>query len=516
MFAVLLHIQSSSAFQGQRIAQRAPLWRLLSSASSVTVKDADDSTTTTDATDADTTTSVSTHKKSAFPSVILKRSKQSMAFRNGNPLVFTRAIQSVQGSPARAALVEVLVEADNSNKGTIAKQPLMSLGFGIFNPDSLYRVRILCHRYLQPQLYKQIASSSQQEQQAALLSQQDDALQRILSHHIDMARRKRMAINLPNEHTNTYRLVHGEGDGLSGLAIDIVGNTVAVVMSSAAWCQTHKKSILKTIQAMLPPEYDIVWKTTPTRLQQDGYSMDSMEAADDDNASRQDAVLCLENGVQYQVHPYAAGGQKTSFYCDQRENRARLAKLVDNKRVLDLCCYHGGFGLNAIVHGKASSVTMVDSSADAMATCQTNAKLNQCTDKVQLIQSDITVFMQTAFTNGDEYDVVVLDPPKLAPSEKLLDKARRKYHGINRDAIKLISKEHGGTLLTCTCSAAMAQKDGGQYFLSMVHGAALAAGRQVTLLRVTGAAACHTQSPVAWPAGAYLSAALFFVHPMEV
>lgn len=218
----------------------------------------------------------------------------------------------------------------------------------------------------------------------------------------------------------------------------------------------------------------------------------------------------------YQSHPFAIAGQKTSVYCDQRENRLSLAKLCKDKRVLDLCCYHGGFGLNALINGNAASATFIDSSADAIAVCEQNGQLNHCQERMTTAQSDITDWMQATYRRNEDFDVVVLDPPKLAPSEKLLEKARRKYHGINRDAIKLVSQQQGGLLLTCTCSAAMTQKDGGQYFLDMVHGAALAAGRQITLMRVSGAASCHTQSPVAWPAGAYLTAALFFVHPIEL
>jgi 23S rRNA G2069 N7-methylase RlmK/C1962 C5-methylase RlmI len=96
---------------------------------------------------------------------------------------------------------------------------------------------------------------------------------------------------------------------------------------------------------------------------------------------------------------------------------------------------------------------------------------------------------------------------------KILDKARRKYHALNRDAMNAIDERNGGLLLTCSCSAAMTQAEGGQYFLKMVQGAALAAGRSVTLLSVSGAAPCHTQSPIAFPASSYLTAALFHVHP---
>jgi 23S rRNA (cytosine1962-C5)-methyltransferase len=260
------------------------------------------------------------------------------------------------------------------------------------------------------------------------------------------------------------------------------------------------------------PDHTIVWKTTPSRLKQDGMTIVHEKKEEDSSSVEQTMVISTENGVRYQTYPFG-DGQKTGVYCDQRENRWNLAQLCHGKRVLDLCCYHGGFSLNAILNGGASMCTGVDSSEDAVEACRRNAVLNGCEDRLKLVRSDISRFLQET-VDQEDYDVVILDPPKLAPSASGLDKARRKYHSFNRDAIKLISPQ-GGLLLTCTCSAAMTQKDGGQYFLAMVQGAAQAAGREVTLLRVSGAASCHTQSPVSWPAGAYLTAALFYVHPHE-
>jgi 23S rRNA G2069 N7-methylase RlmK/C1962 C5-methylase RlmI len=228
----------------------------------------------------------------------------------------------------------------------------------------------------------------------------------------------------------------------------------------------------------------------------------------DNDVNDSGALICLENGVKYQTFPHQKG-QKTSVYCDQRENRWNLAQLCAGKDVLDLCCYHGGFSLNAAKQG-AKSVVGVDSSCDAIDTCNANLALNDFdpSTRVSFIKSDISDYMKTC---QDRFQVVVLDPPKLAPSVSSLPKASRKYHSLNRDAIKLIDDE-GGLLLTCTCSAAMTQKDGGRHFLEMVQQASLAARRDVTLLRVSGAASCHAQSPISFPAGNYLTAALFMVH----
>lgn len=396
-----------------------------------------------------------------------------------------------------AQLVQVLVHADS--------QPV-ALGYGVYNPNSLYRVRILCHRFLQPQLFQSIAKSQDQT----------TALKEILSHHLHKAIMTRRALQLPlSGVTDTYRLVNGEGDQLSGLAVDMIEQT-AVVMSSASWCQGHHTIISECLREHLPADTKIVWKTTPSRLKQDGYDSweESLSADSDSLVSEDEMVISTENGIRYQTYPYG-DGQKTGVYCDQRENRWNVAQLCRDKRVLDLCCYHGGFSLNAMINGGALQATGVDSSEDAVATCRQNAMLNGLLgdDRIRFVRSDITTFLQESVGQA-VYDVIVLDPPKLAPSAAGLDKARRKYHSFNRDAIKLVSPV-GGLLLSCTCSAAMTQKDGGQYFLNMVHGAALAAGREVTLLRVSGAASCHTQSPASSPAGAYLTAALFYVHPVE-
>jgi 23S rRNA G2069 N7-methylase RlmK/C1962 C5-methylase RlmI len=241
-------------------------------------------------------------------------------------------------------------------------------------------------------------------------------------------------------------LVHGEGDCLSGLAVDMIERT-AVVMSSAAWCQVHRDVITETLLEVLPEGTHLVWKTTANRLQQDGYDIKQEEVREATIEESSDQMVpSRENGVQYRTYPNTPG-QKTGIYSDQRDNRLMVAEYCQGKRVLDLCCYHGGFSLNAVVNGGASTVTGVDSSADAIEAFRANAELNGCADgQVEFIQSDISNFLQESFGKR-EYDVVVLDPPKLAPSVATLDKARRKYHSFNRDALKLISVD-GGLILT--------------------------------------------------------------------
>ena len=426
----------------------------------------------------------------------------------------------------------VVEEEDNTKYRDMINQSQL-IGYGVYNPLSMYRVRMLCHDTIHKGLTKELRSVRKQIQRNGSIPSSDEEddcsmattalqLKMILERKLSDAIYTRVAMGLPSPGiTDTYRLVNGEGDGLSGLAVDIIGGIV-IVMASAAWCEIHKETILQVLETALTkhhPSYadteiDIVWRTTPSRLKQDGYGVDSNSSIDDERAL--ESVIATESSVKYTTYPYS-DGQKTGFYCDQRDNRLMVAELCENKRVLDLCCYNGGFALNAMMRG-ATSAKGVDSSQDAVDAATANAQLNGLEDKdISFVKDDISTFMKSAIDAGeDEYDVVILDPPKLAPSISSLDKASRKYHALNRDAMNLIDKKQGGLLLTCTCSAAMSQKDGGQYFLNMVNGAGLSSRRRVTLLKVSGAASCHVQSPASFPAGQYLTAALFHVGPADI
>jgi 23S rRNA G2069 N7-methylase RlmK/C1962 C5-methylase RlmI len=448
-----------------------------------------------------------------LPSVILKRNRTTKIFRDGSQLVFSGSIDKIPNSLRLGDLVQVEVPSESSsgggkrNNNDKGQQPSNSpptvVGWGVYNPDSMYRIRILCHSLLHPEIKDELAGDTNSD----VVNIQETILRHILSSSFQRSLKTRRALGLPSGSTDTFRMVNGEGDSLSGLAVDVIADKVAVVMSSAAWCEIHKDIIMETLQEVVP-EYQLIWKTTPSRLKQDGYNVaeDDVDEQDEEDA---DAIIALENGVLYETFPHLQG-QKTGVYCDQRENRWSLAQSCSNKSVLDLCCYHGGFSLNAAQQG-AKRVVGVDSSGDAIETCNANVALNDfCQDvDIDFVKSDISDFMKEC---QESFQVVVLDPPKLAPSVSALPRATRKYHSLNRDAIKLID-DKGGLLLTCTCSAAMTQKDGGRHFLEMVQQASLAARREVSLLKVSGAAPCHTQSPISFPAGNYLTAALFVVHP---
>lgn len=437
-----------------------------------------------------------------LPRILLKRNRQTKSFRDGSQLIFSGSIAKTPESLQVGDLVQVEVPSEKNSSPNSSTQTMV-VGWGLYNPLSLYRVRIILHGLLHPEMKGEFLTLSSDYGEEG----ESKILQQILIMNFERSLQTRRALGLPlDSKTDTFRLINGEGDSVSGLAVDVVGGNVAVIMSSAAWCEIHKLTILESLQEVLP-EHELIWKTTPARLKQDGYTLDESDdvySADDID----EPVICLENGIKYRTSPRQKG-QKTSVYCDQRNNRLDLAQLCTGKKVLDLCCYHGGFSLNAVNQGAKLAIG-VDSSGDAVDTCEGNAELNKFdVDTISFVKSDIVNYMRNC---QERFDVVVLDPPKLAPSVKALQRASRKYHSLNRDAIKLID-DKGGLLMTCTCSAAMTQKDGGKYFLEMVQQASLSAQREVTLLRVSGAAPCHTQSPFSFPAGNYLTAALFMVHP---
>lgn len=182
-------------------------------------------------------------------------------------------------------------------------------------------------------------------------------------------------------------------------------------------------------------------------------------------------------------------GQKTGFYLDQRENRAYIRQIAKGCRVLDLCCYTGGFGINAAVGG-ASHVTGIDSSATAIELASKNAQENGVSSVCNFIKSDIVNFMKVAAGNGDKWDIVILDPPKLAPSRSGLRKSEPRYRKLNKNAANLVGP--GGILMTCSCSGAMTLSG---RFPQMVKESITLLGRRPVLVRKSTAGVDHVINP---------------------
>jgi 23S rRNA (cytosine1962-C5)-methyltransferase len=238
-------------------------------------------------------------------------------------------------------------------------------------------------------------------------------------------------------------------------------------------------------------------------LAQEGAAVEAIETSD-----MPTQVTVQEYGTRFRIR--FQGGHKTGFFCDQRENRRRLAEFCRGRSVLDLCCYTGGFAVQAKKLGQAAEVIAVDLDEEPLRLAQENANLNQV--RVQFAQSDAFAYMRDMLRNGRTFDVVVLDPPKLINSRDEIDEGTRKHFDLNRLAMQLVRP--GGLLLTCTCSGLLPEEE----FLRLLYSASRQAGRpledgsgrhnarDIQIVARSGAAADHPVAPQC-PETEYLKAA---------
>ena len=299
---------------------------------------------------------------------------------------------------------------------------------------------------------------------------------------------RRSLLGLDRE-TDAYRVIHAEGDGLTGLVVDRFADVLSVEVFSLGIYQ-RIGPILGLCAARLGTAHYRV-------------NVDERVARQEDFSGRPLAspqlpprVTVREHGIRYRIH--FGEGHKTGFFCDQRDNRRELARYCEGRSVLDLCCYTGGFGLNALIRGKAREVTCVDLDEKAVALAKENGHANQV--RLDTVHADAFGYMRQMGANGRTYGVIVLDPPKLIADRDEVAPGKRKYFDLNVLAMKLV--EPGGILVTCSCSGLLPAAD----FLGILRAAARMAGRPARLLALTGAAADH---PVALetPEGAYLKVA---------
>lgn len=385
--------------------------------------------------------------------VTLVAEKQNTVLR-GHPWIFPKAIAQYSGKLITGELVEIM-----SSDG-------VNLGVGAYNEHSLYRVRVL-------------ALSAEQIDRSNYKS--------LITHRMRQASLVRQCLDLPNDQTNAYRLLNSEADGLSGLTIDCF-NQYCVVASSAYWVELNKSIIVQVLQELFPKN-QIIWIPQSRPLSQDGWKEIQLEKL-------QRSTQVLEEGVRYQIE--FAHTQKTGLFLDQRENHRRMAQLSRGKRVLDLYTFTGGFALHAAKAG-ALHVTAVDSSAQAIEQAKNNAVLNDL-NTIEFIKADAREYLKMA----GEYDVVILDPPKLVPSQKHLQQAKNYYRFLHREAFKYMRS--GSLMMTCNCSSALSSQD----FCSLVSAQASAMGKQARILGVYGPASCHP-TLASFPEGNYLTAVLLAV-----
>lgn len=296
--------------------------------------------------------------------------------------------------------------------------------------------------------------------------------------------------------TDCYRLIHGEGDSLPGLVVDIYG-TVAVVQCHSVGMYRSRMAIAEALRTAfgdrLTAIYDKSSQTVPYKAALnavDGYLFGHSDCK---------SHVVVENGLKFKVN--WEEGQKTGFFLDQRENRALLRRYAAGRTVLNTFCYTGGFSVGAMAGG-ALEVCSVDSSERAVQLADENMRLN-FGDQVRhhAVAADAVEYLKHI---GDKYDLIVLDPPAFAKHHKVLGNALQGYKRINARAMSQIRS--GGILFTFSCSQAVSK----ELFRTTVFSAAAIAGRNVRILHQLTQPADHPIN-IYHPEGEYLKGLVLYV-----
>ena len=244
-----------------------------------------------------------------------------------------------------------------------------------------------------------------------------------------------------------YRLVYGEGDGLPGLIVDRYGD-LCVAQITTAGMERLKDDILAALQKVVKPAA-VLWRNdSPVR------ELEGLERAVADAAGVvPDAVEIEEDGLRFRIAPRT--GQKTGWFYDQRDNRARLDRYVQGRRVLDVFSYTGAWGIRAAARG-ARDVLCVDSSAAALDQVAVNAALNGVGDRVQTRQGDAFVVLKALREARERFDVVIVDPPAFIKRRKDFKEGALAYRRLNEMAMQVLDRD--GILVSCSCSQLLARE----------------------------------------------------------
>ncbi|HVS92059.1 MAG TPA: class I SAM-dependent rRNA methyltransferase [Mucilaginibacter sp.] len=362
--------------------------------------------------------------------VLLKKGKEKAVLQR-HPWVFSGAIECVKGKPADGDIVRLL-----NDKGEF-----MATGF--YNSRSRVALRLL-----------------EWDEHVPV---DEGWLRRKIA--VAVAGRS----SILNSSTNTCRLIFSEADYLPGLIVDKYADFLSVQVLTSG-IERLIPVILDELQSQISPAGIFDKSDASSRAHEGLETINKVLAGE----NPPETVEVVENGIKYGIN--IAAGQKSGFYCDQRDNRRIVAEHARGKKVLDCFSYTGGFTLNALKNG-ASSATSVDSSALAIDTLKANIGLNGLdAAKHTAIQSDVNKQLRAFREQDEKFDIVVLDPPKYAPSRSALDKASRAYKDLNRNGMLLLNS--GGLLATFSCSGAMDIES----FKQVLAWAALDAGKEVQFI----------------------------------
>ena len=392
----------------------------------------------------------------SYKKVYLKAGKEE-SLKRFHPWVFSGAIARIEGEPEEGEVVDVYT----SKKEFIA--------CGHFQIGSI-AVRVLTFR-------------------------QEEINRDFWKRRLEVALDLRRSLNLvDNPENDTYRLVHGEGDNLPGLIIDVYGQT-AVMQAHSAGMHVYRMEIAEALSEVMGDIVKNIYYKSETTLPfkadlgpENGF----IKGGSPEN-------VALENGLKFHVDWLK--GQKTGFFVDQRENRHLLERYSKGRNVLNMFCYTGGFSFYAM-RGGANLVHSVDSSAKAIDLTNQNVELNFPGDeRHQAFAEDAFKYLDRM---GDQYDLIILDPPAFAKHRDALRNALRGYSKLNAKAFEKIKP--GGILFTFSCSQVVDKKD----FRNAVFTAAAQSGRSVRILHQLTQPGDHPVN-IYHPEGEYLKGLVLYV-----
>ncbi|MCQ2218673.1 MAG: class I SAM-dependent rRNA methyltransferase [Paludibacteraceae bacterium] len=390
--------------------------------------------------------------------IILKPKKEESLFRF-HPWVFSGAIQKMDGEPNEGDVVDVYTSRNEY------------CATGHYQIGSI-AVRVFSFEQIQPTYA-------------------------FWRDKIALAYKMRKSLGLVDkEKNNTYRLVHGEGDSLPGLIIDVYNHT-AVLQAHSVGMHAIRKDLAKAIVEVMEGQVtDVFYKSESTLpfksnvVSEDGYLIGKCS----------DECIAMENGLLFHVDWLK--GQKTGFFVDQRENRSLLEKYAKGRSVLNMFCYTGGFSFYAM-RGGAKLVHSVDSSAKAIELTRQNVELNFPNDPRHEAYA-LDAFKYLDDMEDGKYDLIILDPPAFAKHRDVLRNALQGYKKLNAKAFEKIRP--GGVLFTFSCSQAVNKEQ----FRLAVFSAAAMSGRNVRILHQLTQPADHPVN-IYHPEGEYLKGLVLYV-----
>lgn len=393
----------------------------------------------------------------SYKKVFLKPGKEE-SLKRFHPWVFSGAIARVEGEPEEGEVVDVYT----SKKEFIA--------CGHFQIGSI-AVRVLSFR-------------------------QEPIDHAFWVRRLQVAKDLRCALGvLGNPQNNTYRLVHGEGDNLPGLIIDVYDHT-AVMQAHSAGMHLDRMAVAEAFEEVMGDVIQHIYYKSETTLP---FKADLLATENGFLKGGSPENVAMENGLKFHVDWLK--GQKTGFFVDQRENRALLERYAKGRNVLNMFCYTGGFSFYAM-RGGANLVHSVDSSAKAIDLTNENVSLNFPGDtRHQAFAEDAFKFLDRM---GDQYDLIILDPPAFAKHRDALRNALRGYIKLNAKAFEKIRP--GGILFTFSCSQVVNKQD----FRNAVFTAAAQSGRSVRILHQLTQPGDHPVN-IYHPEGEYLKGLVLYV-----